>query len=244
MAVDTARGTFQYFPPCKPTPAYIPPKRSTVTKAACVSGEDSDLMNPMVSGLSGGKGGSSDPRPKIDLVNDEATIRKKIAKAVCAPRVTEGNGILAFIQQVLLPVSGLRSADGVPSARAVLKDQKEPTTFTDFEQVTAAYQADLLTPQIAKAIVQNGLVALIEPIRVEFAADGAWQDVAREASPDQIGGAGPRGGPGKEKSQGSLPVIARTPDRPVLRTAVPTRANTANRTGSDESKDGDGRTSQ
>ncbi|KAK4208072.1 putative tyrosyl-tRNA synthetase, cytoplasmic [Rhypophila decipiens] len=118
------------------------------------------LMNPMVPGLSGGKMSSSDPRSKIDLIDDEATIRKKIAKAVCAPRMVEGNRILAFIQHVLLPFEALRSEDGIPCIEVVLRDQTEPTKFTTFEQVAAAYEADTLTPQLAKSIVQRGLVEL------------------------------------------------------------------------------------
>ncbi|KAM7214068.1 tyrosine--tRNA ligase, cytoplasmic [Rhypophila decipiens] len=142
------------------------------------------LMNPMVPGLSGGKMSSSDPRSKIDLIDDEATVRKKIAKAVCAPRMVEGNGILAFIQHVLLPFEALRSEDGIPCIEVVLRDETEPTKFTTFEQVAAAYEADTLTPQLAKSIVQRGLVELIAPIRSGFEADIEWQEVARKAYPD------------------------------------------------------------
>ncbi|KAM7183586.1 tyrosine--tRNA ligase, cytoplasmic [Rhypophila sp. PSN 637] len=144
------------------------------------------LMNPMVPGLSGGKMSSSDPRSKIDLIDDEATIRKKIAKAVCVPRMVEGNGILAFIQHVLLPFEVLRSEDGIPRIEVVLRDQTETesTKFTTFEQVAAAYEADTLTPQLAKSIVQRGLVELITPIRSGFEADTEWQEIARKAYPD------------------------------------------------------------
>jgi len=68
------------------------------------------LMNPMVPGLSGGKMSSSDPKSKIDLVDESEVIRKKIAKAYCPPGVSEGNGVLAFIQHVLFPYSQLPTA--------------------------------------------------------------------------------------------------------------------------------------
>lgn len=86
------------------------------------------LMNPMVPGLSGGKMSSSDPKSKIDLLDDPASIHKKIAKAYCAPGKTEGNGILAFIQHVLLPYSQLQSPDG--------KTQIEPIQLSKMVRLT------------------------------------------------------------------------------------------------------------
>lgn len=142
------------------------------------------LMNPMVPGLAGGKMSSSDPKSKIDLLDDAETIRKKIAKAQCPPRTTQGNGILAFIQHVVLPYSELLSVDGKASINVVLKDHTEPSTLRSFAEVEAAYESDSLTPQLAKMIVQNVLVKLTEFIRRDFAADQEWQEIAITAYPD------------------------------------------------------------
>lgn len=129
------------------------------------------LMNPMVSGLAGGKMSSSDPKSKIDLVDGVATIRKKVAKAYYAPDEVQGNGILASIQHVLLPFSGLQALDGVPSIRVILEGQSETTIINSFPEVTAAYESGSLTPQLAKKIVEEGLIRLTEPIRRQFEAD-------------------------------------------------------------------------
>ncbi|KAF2235437.1 putative tyrosyl-tRNA synthetase, cytoplasmic [Viridothelium virens] len=142
------------------------------------------LMNPMVPGLAGGKISSSDPKSKIDLVDDPETIRKKIAKAYCAPRELEGNGLLAFIQHVLLPYSQLQSQDGKAAITATLKDQSDPTTFTCFAEVVIAYESDLLTPQLAKKIVEEGLVKLITSVHQDFEADTEWQRISEAAYPD------------------------------------------------------------
>lgn len=140
------------------------------------------LMNPMVPGLSGGKMSSSDPKSKVDILDDPATIRKKLAKAFCAPREVEGNGILTFIQHVLLPYSQLNSSDGkTASLTAVLKDETEPTTFSSFAEVVEAYKADRLTPQLAKKIVEEGLIELTTSIRDRFEADREWQSIADAA---------------------------------------------------------------
>ncbi|KAL9088208.1 MAG: hypothetical protein Q9165_006335 [Trypethelium subeluteriae] len=142
------------------------------------------LMNPMVPGLAGGKMSSSDPKSKIDLVDDAATIHRKIAKAHCASREVEGNGVLAFIQHVLLPYSQLQSQDGKAAITVTLKDQSDPTTFSSFAEMATAYESDLLTPQLAKKIVEEGLVKLITSIRQDFEADTEWQRVSEAAYPD------------------------------------------------------------
>ena len=137
------------------------------------------LINPMVPDLSGGKMSSSDRESKIDLLDDPASIQKKIAKAYCAPGKTEGNGILAFIQHVLLPYSQLQSPDGKTAAiSVVLKDQKEPTILRSFAEVTEAYAADRLTPQLAKQIVEESLIKFTSSIRHQFETDKQWQRIA------------------------------------------------------------------
>jgi tyrosyl-tRNA synthetase len=64
-------------------------------------------MNPMVPGLAGGKMSSSDPDSKIDFLDLPETIRKKIKKAFCEEGNPD-NGVLAFAQAVLFPISQLR----------------------------------------------------------------------------------------------------------------------------------------
>ena len=140
------------------------------------------LMSPMVPGLSGGKMSSSDPKSKVDLLDDPTTIHKKIAKAFCAPCQTEGNGILAFIQHVLLPCSQLRSADWKGEAiSVVLKGDVEPTVFRSFADIQRAYEVDRLTPQLAKKIVEDGLIELTTSIRIRFDSDPEWQRIAEAA---------------------------------------------------------------
>lgn len=140
------------------------------------------LMNPMVPGLSGGKMSSSDPKPKIDLLDDPATIHKKISKAYCAPGKIEGNGILAFIQHVLIPYSQLQSPDRKTAAISVaLKDQTEPTIFRSFAEVAEAYAADHLTPQLAKHVVEESLIKLTTSIRSQFEMDEEWQRISDAA---------------------------------------------------------------
>ena len=66
-------------------------------------------MNPMVPGLDGGKMSASDPKSKIDLLDDAATV----AKTVAVPQEVEGNGLLAFVEYVLLPATSLMNGKGL-----------------------------------------------------------------------------------------------------------------------------------
>ncbi|ETW76425.1 hypothetical protein HETIRDRAFT_389454 [Heterobasidion irregulare TC 32-1] len=66
------------------------------------------LMNAMVPGLAGGKMSSSDPDSKIDFLDPPDAVRKKIKKAFCEEGNIEDNGVLAFVDAVLIPISELR----------------------------------------------------------------------------------------------------------------------------------------
>ncbi|KAJ7916572.1 Aminoacyl-tRNA synthetase [Mycena leptocephala] len=66
------------------------------------------LMNAMVPGLAGGKMSSSDPNSKIDFLDAPEVVRKKIKAAFCEEGNVAENGILAFLDAVLIPISQLR----------------------------------------------------------------------------------------------------------------------------------------
>ncbi len=66
------------------------------------------LMNAMVPGLAGGKMSSSDPDSKIDFLDPPDAVRRKIKKAFCEEGNVADNGVLAFVQAVLIPISELR----------------------------------------------------------------------------------------------------------------------------------------
>ena len=47
---------------------------------------------------------SSDETSKIDLLDDDKTIKKKINAAFCEPRNVNDNSILTLLQKVIFPV--------------------------------------------------------------------------------------------------------------------------------------------
>lgn len=93
--------------------------------------ERAHLMNPMVPGLHGGKMSSSDPDSKIDLLDAPEVVTKKIKKAVAVPKVVEENGILAFVEYVLLPAAHLQGTNEFRVERT--RDNLEPLVYTSIE---------------------------------------------------------------------------------------------------------------
>jgi tyrosyl-tRNA synthetase len=146
--------------------------------------ERAHLMNPMVPGLAGGKMSASDPDSKIDILDTADLVRKKIKKAYSATQQPEGNGMISFVEYVLLPVSALQNRDGEPRFEVEQKEgEKEPVVYSDINSLKEDYKADKLTPQLLKGAVTKALVDLLTPIQAEFQASAEWQEVEKRAYP-------------------------------------------------------------
>ncbi|KAL1979205.1 hypothetical protein VTN96DRAFT_6508 [Rasamsonia emersonii] len=145
--------------------------------------ERAHLMNPMVPGLAGGKMSSSDPDSKIDILDNADAVKRKIKKAFAAPREVEGNGIISFVEYVLLPVSALSRDDGTGEFVVNRKEGEEPLKYSNIEDLKADYREDKLTPQLLKAAVTEALNNLLAPIQEEFQASKEWQEVEKKAYP-------------------------------------------------------------
>ncbi|KAF3067688.1 Tyrosine--tRNA ligase, cytoplasmic [Trichoderma lentiforme] len=139
------------------------------------------LMNPMVPGLKGAKMSSSDEDSKIDLLDAPDVVAKKIRKAVATPKVVEENGILAFVEYVLLPVAALRGKREFVVDRE--RDGLEPLVYSSIAQMHEDYRNDVLSPQILKAAVTKSLNELLAPIQAEFQSSKEWQEIAIKAYP-------------------------------------------------------------
>jgi len=139
------------------------------------------LINSMVPGLHGGKMSSSDEDSKIDLLDPPEIVTRKIRKAEAAPRITEGNGILAFTEFVLLPAAAL-------SGRREFRVQRDrdglgPLVYTNINQMHDDYRNDILTPQLLKNAVANALIKLMEPIQAAYQASSEWKEITLKAYP-------------------------------------------------------------
>lgn len=148
--------------------------------------ERAHLMNPMVPGLAGGKMSASDPDSKIDILDTPDSVRKKVKKAYAAAQQLDGNGMISFVEYVLLPVSALRSRGGEAKFEVEQREsEKEPVIYSDVRTLKEDYQADKLTPQMLKASVTKALVDLLTPIQAEFLSSKEWQEIEKKAYPSQ-----------------------------------------------------------
>lgn len=79
---------------------------------------------------------------KIDLLDSPDVVAKKIRKAVAAPKVVEENGILAFVEYVLLPVADLRGKREFVVDRE--RDGLEPLVYSTIAQMHEDYKNDVV----------------------------------------------------------------------------------------------------
>ncbi|WPH00075.1 tyrosyl-tRNA synthetase [Acrodontium crateriforme] len=150
------------------------------------------LMNPLIPGLqAGGKMSSSDPNSKIDFVDTADVVRKKLSKAFCPPKTVEGNGVLSFVEYVLLPASALKNS-GVPKFIVNRKPEREtgkerePLVYDNIKKMQEDYLADLLEPQDLKPAVTDALLEILNPIRKAFDESKDWQEVEKKAYPPPV----------------------------------------------------------
>jgi tyrosyl-tRNA synthetase len=180
-------------------------------------------MNAMVPGLAGGKMSSSDPNSKIDFLDTAEAVRKKIRLAFCEEGNIAENGILAFVEAVLIPVSQMRlehqkggilfSNEGEATAGDqrpfVTDDAPDGMVFTierdakfggsthyrSFEDMQKDFAEKKLHPKDLKTSVANAINRLLDPIRKAFDESEEWQEVAKLAYPD------PNAKPDKKKKK-------------------------------------------
>ena len=146
--------------------------------------ERAHLMNPMVPGLTGGKMSASDPDSKIDILDNADAVKKKLKKAFAATGEVEGNGLISFVEYVLLPLSSLRDPDGKGTFVCKRREgEGEPLVYHDLESLKEDYRNDKLTPQLLKGGATDALNDLLAPIQAEFQASLEWQELEKKAYP-------------------------------------------------------------
>ncbi|KAJ1861832.1 Tyrosine--tRNA ligase cytoplasmic [Coemansia sp. RSA 2703] len=126
------------------------------------------LMNPMVPGLQGAKMSSSDPDSKIDILDSEKDVVKKVKKAFCEEGNIEDNGVLSFAKSVLFPISSLQSE--TPEFVILRPEQYGGNAvYNDVESLERDFAEGKIHPGDLKKSVAAAINALLEPIRAHFA---------------------------------------------------------------------------
>ncbi|CAG8514229.1 5837_t:CDS:2 [Acaulospora colombiana] len=141
------------------------------------------LMNPMVPGLAGSKMSSSDPDSKIDLLDDEATVKRKLKKAFCEEGNVTENGILSFVKYVLFPIGTL---NGRTPSFVINRPEKfgGEIVYTDYQSLEDDFRDKKVHPGDLKAAVTEAINKLLDPIRKKWASNPELLKLTRQAYPE------------------------------------------------------------
>ena len=155
---------------------------------------------------------SSDPDSKIDFLDPPDAVRRKIKKAFCEEGNVEDNGVLAFVEAVLIPISELRleraaeksgsnaeegeeqqkpfASEGAPTGTVftVSRDEKYggPMHFSTYDLLREAFEKREVHPKDLKGAVADAIVSLLAPIRKRFEESKEWQEVTELAYPPPV----------------------------------------------------------
>jgi len=162
-------------------------------------------MNPMVSGLGGGKMSSSDPHSKIDFLDSADSVTTKVHMAACEDGVTEGNGLLQITRHILMPLSALKSDPALehPTPNPLISPNSPTGTrlsiktsptgdpdaewhYASIEELEKDFKERKVTTAMLKDAVSGALNKLLDPIREAFDASQKWQEIARLAYPGSV----------------------------------------------------------
>lgn len=127
-----------------------------------------EVMTPLIPGLIGKKMSASDEKSKIDLLDDEEIVKKKINSAECVAGDTD-NGILAFLKQVLMIIKEDNKEKFI-----IERDKKYGGNleYSSYEQIEKDFAAKKLHPLDLKNATSreiNNLLKLFRKNKTELA---------------------------------------------------------------------------
>jgi len=140
------------------------------------------LMNPLVPGLTkDGKMSSSNEASKIDFLDTEKQVQKKINKAFAQEGLVEGNGLLAFLKHVICP---MKEENNQPIVFERPERFGGDITYQTYEEIETAYANKELSPADLKPGVAKEINNLLAPIRKAYEDDKAMQEIIEKAYPN------------------------------------------------------------
>jgi len=122
-----------------------------------------EIMNPLIPGLVGKKMSSSDERTKIDLIDDEESIKKKVNSADCVAGNPD-NGVMAFLKYVIMTIKQDRKE------KFVVKREKKfggDVSYNNYEEVEKDFTEEKLHPMDLKIAVAKEIFEILKPIQKE-----------------------------------------------------------------------------
>ncbi|MEK6896593.1 MAG: tyrosine--tRNA ligase [Nanoarchaeota archaeon] len=120
-----------------------------------------ELMNPMISGLIGKKMSSSIPSSKIDALDDEETVNKKLKEAECEAGNPD-NGIMAFLKYVIFTLKADKKQNFIIERLAKFGGTLK---YSSYEQLEREFINKSVHPLDVKNALAKEINTLLAPIR-------------------------------------------------------------------------------
>jgi tyrosyl-tRNA synthetase len=124
-------------------------------KPACV-------FAPLLSGLSGGKMSASEVTSKVNLTDDDETVKAKINDAYCPAGELEGNGVLEYLRFLVFPVFEEQGRDFVIERPEEYGGDLE---YESYDALEADFVSEELHPADLKPAAAAAISSVIEPVR-------------------------------------------------------------------------------
>ncbi|MFC1801728.1 tyrosine--tRNA ligase [Nanoarchaeota archaeon] len=121
-----------------------------------------EIMTPLIPGLIGKKMSASDPKSKVDLLDDEKSVQNKIKSAFCEEGVIEDNGVLAFIKHVLIVIKQDQGEEFVIERPEKFGGNRSYKKYQDLEK---DYQNKKLHPLDLKLALAKEINQLLKPFQ-------------------------------------------------------------------------------
>ena len=157
------------------------------------------LMHHMMLGLDGTKMSKSDPDNAIFMDDPPSEVNRKIKKAVCPERITQGNPIIDIVQAIVFPICGTLKVE---------RDEKfgGNITFANVKECLDAFTAGQLHPGDLKDAVALALNKLLAPVQQHFNDDPAAKTLLNKVKSFKI--------PPKSVVKPKEPVVAQVMEAP------------------------------
>ncbi len=121
-----------------------------------------EFMTPLIPGLVGKKMSASDPKSKIDLLDDENKVFDKVKEAYCIAGEVEDNGVLAFLKYVVMTIKEDKKEMFVVERPAKFGGDLK---FKNYLEIEKAFVDKKLHPLDLKNAVAKEINKLLAPIR-------------------------------------------------------------------------------
>ena len=123
-----------------------------------------EIMTPIIPGLTGKKMSASDPKSKVDLLDEKKVVEKKLRSAYCPEGEVKGNGVLAYLKNVIMVLK-------VDAKESFLIERPEKfggnVEYLSYEEVEKDFLAKKLHPLDLKKALAKEINNLLAPFRKE-----------------------------------------------------------------------------